>query len=309
MKGTYRFLLVALWAVVFLPALYFLTTPLYAYAAFGTSPPFLNADHLVKGAHYVQTVYLVQDRPDVDVPINAVLEIPESIRSWVTLDRGFSFTIPKGVQQFPVQVSVQIPQDAGLGAYHGNLTFTTAPTQSGQVTIALGAQVVINLTVGEGIYRNIHIPLIRFLDIEEGWNPRVQVKFANDGNVPEAFTGATYELLDQFGATRLAYLQKSEGFPEIPPFTIKEDIIEFPSSFRLGIGQYWGSVNFYQNDTLIGSQKTVFNVLKQGSLSGTWDQLALILKNNSIVAGGGFLAAILILFWFARMMRRKRRSS
>src|SRR3989344_3360725 len=72
-------------------------------AAFGISPPFLNADHLVPGAAYEQVIYLVQDHPDVDIPIKATLTVPESIKSWITIDKGFDFVIPQGTRQFPVK--------------------------------------------------------------------------------------------------------------------------------------------------------------------------------------------------------------
>jgi hypothetical protein len=269
-------------------------------AAFGISPPFLNATHLVKGSKYVQTIYLVQDQPEQDLTIKADLDIPERIRSWIALDKGFQFVIPKGTRQFPLQVTVQVPRDTELGSYHGTLTFTTVPGQAGQVTIALGAQVAINLTVGEGIYEKFSVALIRFMDIEEGWNPRVYVKFNNEGNIPEAFTGATYELLDQFGGTRLAYIQKSKGFPETPPFTVSDYIVEFPIDFHLGIGQYWASVNFYQRETLVASQKTVFNVLKRGSISSPTARFLSFLKENpgysagigAVIAGGAVFAVI-----------------
>ena len=103
--------------------------PSLTQAAFGISPPFLNADHLVKGAKYIQTIYLVQDQPNEDLNINAKLDLKEPARSWVTVDKGFNFVIPKGVRQFPVQVAINVPKDAGLGVYSGNLTFTGAPSQ------------------------------------------------------------------------------------------------------------------------------------------------------------------------------------
>ncbi len=274
-------------------------------AAFGISPPFLNAGHLVKGSKYVQTIYLVQDQPEQDLTIKADLDISDRIRSWITLDKGFEFVIPKGMRQFPLQVTVQVPRDTGLGSYHGSLTFTTVPGQAGQVTIALGAQVAINLTVGEGIYEKFSVALIRFMDIEEGWNPRVYVKFNNEGNIPEAFTGATYELLDQFGGARLAYIQKAKGFPETPPFTISDYVVESPIDFHLGIGQYWASVNFYQRETLVASQKTVFNVLKAGSISSPTARLLSFLKENPGYSIG--IGAIIVLGIAVVTIKKRRR--
>jgi hypothetical protein len=246
---------------VFVAAFFLLPVSL-THAAFGISPPFLNADHLVAGAKYQQTVYLVQDQPNQDLNIQANLTMDEPARSWVSIDKGFNFVIPQGVSQFPVTISINVPQGVTLGAYNGSLTFTTQPSSAGQVTIALGAQVAINLTVGTGTFEKYNVPLIQFPDIQEGQSPVVHVKFENDGNIPEAFDGATYELYDQYDSVRLAYVQKSSGFPTTAPFTISDYNVNFPLDFYLGIGEYWGVVNFYKNGQVVASQKTVFNVLK-----------------------------------------------
>lgn len=275
-----------------------------ANAAFGISPPFLNADHLVAGAKYVQTVYLVQSGADADLRIKADLEISQKVRSWITIDKGFDFIIPKGVRQFPVTVTVDVPQTEKFGSYNGTLSFTTAPDSAGQVTIALGAQVAINLIIGTETYRKFNVPIIKSLDIEEGWNPRVYARLNNEGNVEESFTGATFELLDQYGGTRLAFAQKAKNFPVVAPFTAGEFTIEFPVDFHLGIGQYWSVVNFYQNDKIVASQRAVFQVLKRGSISGPAAQFVGNFKSywayyvlGVVLVGGAFLT-----------LRRRRRS-
>jgi hypothetical protein len=277
-----------------------------AHAAFGISPPFLHAENLIKGSRYVQTIYLVQDQPNEDLPIEVALEISERVRSWITVDTGFNFIIPKNERQFPVRVIIQVPKNAELGAYNGRLTFTSKPGKAGQVTIALGAQVAINMTVGTNIYRKFTVPVVKPLDIEEGWNPRVYVKFNNEGNVPEAFDGGTFELQDQYGAVRLAYAQEPLELPETPPFTIHEYVVEFPIDFHLGLGQYWGSVSFYKNEKVVASQRTVFRVLNTGSLSGPVAILGSSPRKTIIY--GGIVAVFLgIVVFLAR--RRFRRTS
>lgn len=290
-----------------------LAAPLIAGAAFGISPPFINAQHLVRGAKYSQVVYLVQDQPNQTLPIKTAIDVDENIRSWITIDKGLNFEIPQGVRQFPVEITIQVPQDTPLGLYRGKISFTSDTArntggQDGQVSIALGVQVDLNLTVGEGVYEQFSVPVVKLLDIEEGWDPKVYFKLNNEGNVPERFTGATYELFDQFGGTRLAFGQKTEGFPETPPFTVGEHTIDFPLGFRLGIGQYWGNVKFYQNDTLVASQKTIFNVLERGSLSTPTAQVIDFLRNQWpwMLA---LVIAILAGLLFARRRRASRRAS
>jgi hypothetical protein len=277
--------------------------------AFGISPPFLNAGHLVPGATYVQTVYiLAQDQSlNADLPIQTTLTIPEPAHSWISIDKGFNFVIPKGTQQFPIQITVQVPKGASLGIYQGNLSIASAPSGTGQVTIALGTNIAINLTVGTDIYEKFSVPLITFPDIEDGWNPRVYVKFQNDGNVPEAFDGATYELIDQYGGTRLAYTQKNDGFPETKPFSTSEYTIEFPLDFHLGIGQYWANVAFYQHGKVVASQKTIFHVLEAGSITGVWGIIAHVLQNKAWITYGIIVLMIILLgtFWIYRRRRSR----
>lgn len=294
---TKNFLLIA---SVFIAGFFLLPVSL-THAAFGISPPFLNADHLVPGAKYQQTIYLVQDQPSQNLNIVANLTMDEPARDWVSIDKGFNFVIPQGVSQFPVTITISVPQNVTLGAYNGNLTFTTEPASAGQVTIELGAQVAINMTIGTGTFEKYSVPLIQFPDIEEGQSPVVHVKFENDGNVPEAFDGATYELFDQYDSVRLAYIQKSSGFPSTAPFTIADYNITFPLDFYLGIGQYWGQVNFYKNGQVVASQKTVFNVLK-----ATWfnEVLNYITDNWTYVLIGIIILVIILLLAFWRSKRR-----
>lgn len=278
--------------------------PSFASAAFGVSPPFLNATHLVPGVKYVQTIYLVQDRPDEDLPILAKLDISDRVRSWISLDKGYNFIIPKGTRQFPISVTVDVPKDAERLSYNGNLSIASQPSSKGQVTVALGANIAINLNVGNDIYEKYSIPVINFLDIEEGWNPKINVKFNNEGNIAESLSGATFEILDRFGSVRLAYIQKTSGFPETPPFTIGDYTIEFPIDFHLGQGQYWGIATLFdKNSKVVGSQRTVFNVLAPGSIGGTTAKIITYLKINWMYYAIG--AAIIIISGFV-VWRKKR---
>ncbi|MGC9599132.1 MAG: hypothetical protein ABSE18_01985 [Minisyncoccia bacterium] len=238
-------------------------------AAFGISPPFINADHLVPGVTYSQTVYLVQDQPDQNLEIRAALSVPDHIKPWISFDTGNDFIIPQGTRQFPVQITITVPKGESLGKYTGNVSFQSVPGKTGQVTIALGVNVSLSLTVGNDIYEKYSVPLIAFPDIEEGWNPKVAVRFENDGNIPESFDAATFDLYDEYDAVRLAFAEKQSGFPITPPFVTSNYVIEFPTSFHLGVGDYWAVVNFYKDNQAVASQKTVFHVLPAGSLSPT----------------------------------------
>ncbi|MEY4731653.1 MAG: putative transrane protein [Candidatus Parcubacteria bacterium] len=287
-------------------AVFVCVAPHHAVAAFGISPPFMHPTNLIPGSHYSQTIYLVQDKPDTDLGMRAILNVPDSIRPWFHIIPGERFSIPKGVRQFPVEIVADIPKDTGLGAYNGKLSFQTAPTSGGQVSIALGAEVDIALTVGNDIVRKIVVPIIRPLDIEEGWDPSVYIKVDNEGNVAERFNGAIFELYDQFGAGRLAYVQKQDGFPEIPAFSTQEFTLEFPTNFYIGVGQYWASITLLRDGKVEASAKTVFNVLKKGSIHTVTERFIRDLKKQWPYYAGG--AAVLVVVSALFLIRRKRRS-
>lgn len=293
--------------VILAAALFFLIGASTTHAgSFGSSPPYFTADHLVPGATFSQTIYLVQDDPSVDLPIQAQLTVPDAVKGWFSIDKGFSFTIPAGVRQFPVVVTVVVPKDAGLAKYDGTLVFTTSPSQTGQVSIALGTSIAVHLTIGNDIYEKYSVPSIQFATIEEGWNPRAIVKFENDGNIPEGFDSATFDIYDQYDAVRLAYITKESGFPQIPAFTTENDTIEFPTDFHLGVGQYWGIVTFYKNQQAVASLKTVFNVVPAGSILGPFGSFIYSIERNPTLLALVVVVILFVVFIIWNFTRRRR---
>ena len=123
-----------------------------AHAGFGVSPPLIKEDRLVKGISFERVIYLVQGNPDRDVPIE--LAVNSDISGWISFPQGMPITIPAGVQQYPLVVRIEVPQDAELGVYKGDIRITAVPDkadESGEVAIALGGLVKIDITVGEGV--------------------------------------------------------------------------------------------------------------------------------------------------------------
>ena len=277
-------------------------------AAFGVSPPFFNADHLVAGVTYSQTIYLVQDQPTADLPIKVTMSLPAHVQSWITLDHGLNFVIPQGVKQFPVTITAQVPQGEGLGKYSGNIVFASSPSPTGQVTIALGANVAVNLTIGNGVYEQYSIPTVSFPSIEEGWNPKVYFLFQNNGNIAEQLDSVVFNLYDQYDTVRLAYMTQQSGFSPVPPFTSKDFTVEFPTDFHMGVGDYWATATFYKNYQQITTYKGILHVLPPGSLSSPLQVFLTSLKNYWFLVVLGLVIILLIAYriWVVVARRRKR---
>lgn len=126
-----------------------LLSPKQALAGFGISPPYVNNDNLSRGSYYEQKIVLVRGDPTEDWKAEITVEV-NNANGWISIDKGNSFILPKDVNQVPIIVSVRVPQDASYGDYKGRIrirTMPVAPPEQGVVSIALGAQIDVNLRV------------------------------------------------------------------------------------------------------------------------------------------------------------------
>ena len=269
----------------------------FSAGAFGVSPPFVTSDRLTRGSSFDTTIFLVQGKPDVDLEIQAIFDVPENIRGWFSVDKGEKFTIPAGIQQFPIVVTTKVPKDAEYNIYQGYLRINTVPVrkEGEQVNISVGARVEINLTVGDNVIKDFTVKGLNILDIREGEYPQVIVTLQNLGNVPVAPDRATFELYDKYGEVRLAYAQ-TETLPEVAAFKTEEFIIEFPIDIKLGIGEYWGLARIYSAGAVTKELKTVFNVTEKKA-----DYMIYVIGAGAVVLVGIISALIL--------RRRSRRSA
>src|SRR3989338_2681357 len=100
-----------------------------AEAGFGVSPARIVEDRLVKGSVFERVVYFVQGTPDKDLSIK--IEIDDSdIKDWITTEPTGVAVIPKGTQQFPVLIRVNVPRDAKIGIYKGFVRASSLPQDS-----------------------------------------------------------------------------------------------------------------------------------------------------------------------------------
>ena len=257
MKSAYGYALIAVVALLF---------PLVADAGFGVSPPLIREDKLVKGIRLDRIVYLVQGAPDRAMQVELFVDSP--VKDWISFPQGNPVTIPQGVQQFPLAVEIAVPEDADLGIYKGSIRVTTVPDkadQAGEVAIAIGGVIDLDLTVGNDVIVDVDVRTIKILNIKEGNDPEADVTIVNNGNVGSAPDAATFELFNKFGELRLAYAE-SEAFESIPAFSERVEHLSFPIDIHLAPGEYWGHVKVYKDNQLLNELKTVFNVTERSAV-------------------------------------------
>lgn len=218
---------------------------------FGVSPPKIVENRLVPGSTLTRTIHLVQGTPEEDIGVLATVD-SEDMKGWISFEQGSEFVIPAGVQQFPFKVTISVPGDAELGQYKAFVRVKTIPKPAeggGQVAIALGGRIDVEVIVGDNVVVEFEVLSLRIDDIKEGKPLQVTARINNTGNVPTGPAGATFELFDKFGAIKLAVANADEKtLKEVPSFSEETLTLKFPIDIRLAPGEYRGHVRIFRDD-------------------------------------------------------------
>jgi len=252
-----------------------------AHAGFGISPPYVKTQHPIRpGGHYEQRIMLLRSTADEALEAHIQIEAPE-VADWITINKGNVFELPQGELQVPMVVEVDVPEEAEIGEYKGNINIKIRPKQEGQksgVAIALGARVDINLTVSQQTYVDYKIRKVDLLDTERlagiwDWplfsyffyRNKVDMKIENTGNVEAAPTRVSLDIYD-LKEERLLESQEETSLDTVKPFETKTVTADFPTD--LGAGQYWGKIKIYNDNEIIHKDKATFTVYAPGQKPG-----------------------------------------
>jgi len=232
------------------------------FAGFGVTPSGVSNHKLLPGSHFEQTIYLVQSKPEEDLLTTVEIEGPE-IKDWISIDRGFEFTIPAGNQQFPIKVIVDVPKDAEFKHYSGKMWIKTAPEDRGEgmVTVALGAMAYLDLTVSTEEVYGFVFRGISIADAEEGRPINIIITLQNVGNLEDKPTKIHLDVHDAYLTKILQSNDITKGIETIKPFETKGIEVKFPN--KLALGAYFGEIKVYKDDKVIGDAKTSFHVIER----------------------------------------------
>ncbi len=269
-----------------------LSWALNAQAGFGISPPYVKSDKIIPGTHYEQRIVLLRSSAEEALKAEISINAPE-ISSWLKIDKGESFDLPKNELQVPMIVMVEVPKDADIGKYTGYINVRIAPKdeQSGGVAIALGARIDIDLNVTnetfpDFVIRELSIPDFEVLKAPWKWpifsyffyRSKVIMKIENTGNVKIAPTKVH---LDIYTLDEKTLLESNDdkSIKKINPFETEN--VEAAFRTKLMIGQYWGKIKIYKDEEIVRNDKVAFTVMPAGTLPGgnnlgIWPWLMLI---------------------------------
>ena len=285
----------------------FISLPFVASAGFGVSPPEIKTDRLIPGSHFETTIFLVRGVPDDPVDIKITVDSKE-IKNWITFEQGTNFIIPAGVQQFPLNVIIDVPEKAPLDIYKAFIRINTNPKkviESGEVAVSIGGRVDVELTIGDDLISSFLIKRVQILDVREGDFPKVSITIENTGNTPIAPGSVSFDLFNKFGDVRLAFAEITD-IEDIPSFKKDTITLEFPIDIKMAIGEYWGTVRIYDEDgKSVSEVKNVFNVKEGGLVAAFTSVLPLSVNFVIPIIIVLFAFFLFIFFWIKRSRKRR----
>lgn len=284
-----------------------------AQAGFGISPPYVKTDKpIFAGSHYEQRITLLRSSADDDLEAKITIDAPE-IESWISLDKGDVFDLPKGKYQVPMIVKVDIPKDAEIGKYKGHINIRISPKSSDRkagVAIALGARVDIELEVTDETFVDFIVKKVDIPDFEEFTKPwswpifsfffyklNVDIKLENTGNVMIAPTKVHVDVYD-LSEKKLMGSYDDKSIAAVDPFKQGDTKASFRT--KLPAGQYWGKIKIYKDKDIVRKDKVIFTVRKAGSTAGglkmPWQAWAMMIGLILLILGI-LLTAIKLRSW------------
>lgn len=252
-----------------------------AHAGFGISPPYLKTDKpIFPGSNYEQTITLLRSSADDELVAKITVNAPE-IEPWISIDKGYTFDLPKGQLRVPMLVKVDVPSSAEIGNYKGYINVRISPKNGGGgsgVSIALGARIDIDLSITDKAYLDFNIRQVTIPDFEQlglpwkwkifSWffyRTRVNMKIENTGNTKVAPSKVHIDIYD-LTEKELLESYEDNSINKIEPFTTDMVTASFPTN--LGPGQYWGKVKIYKEKDIVYKDKIAFTVMSNGELPG-----------------------------------------
>jgi hypothetical protein len=246
-----------------------------AFAGFGITPPYLRSETLTQGSHFTQEIVIVRGDPVEDLKTEITLNVP-GINQWITVDKGLNFILPKGQQQVPIVLTVDVPKDAEFGAYTGNIRIRTSSLNEATtgVSIALGAQVDVDLKVVNEIY-NFDVRRVELSEAEEGhkvwWldfpgKINFFMHIENTGNVPATPSRVHFDIYSKVGAKLLESVDSTNNIEKIDAFATKKVAAELPT--WLPPGGYLIKFSIYKKDQISKSGELSLSILPRGTIPG-----------------------------------------
>ena len=287
-------------------------------AGFGITPPYVENAELTRNSIYEQRIMLVRGNPAFDMNAEISVDVPGA-NDWITIEPGREVLLPAGEQRVPIVVRLQIPNNARYDQYTGHIRIRTRAVDEGDrgggaVSIALGAQVNVDIHVIDRVIREFEIRRASIADFNEArtvwWleypgKMVLSMDLKNTGNVPVAPSRVTVDIYDTRGEEHLERIEHTNRIRRVDPF--KTDKVEAHLPSHLPAGSYRGRFSIYNGDEVVREGELSFGI-RAGTIEGDrgYGFMGLSLWHKFTIVGPLVFIVLLIvvpIFVFSRKAR------
>jgi hypothetical protein len=250
--------------------------PAVSHASFGITPPYVRNTSLTRNSTYEQQILLVRGNPNVALRAEVTIDAPE-IQDWIEIVEGTNIPLPRGEQKVPMTVRVTVPPDADFADYAGKIRIRTLPADDqvaeGVVSISLGAQVDIDLSVIDRVIEDFRVRKITVNDLNEGkkvgWlyfpgKINFGMLIENTGNVDIAPSTVQFRIFDRAGSVLLEETKHTGRLKKIAPYATEEITASLPT--RLPAGSYIARYSIMNGEEIKQEGELNLSILPYGTL-------------------------------------------
>lgn len=289
-----------------------------AHAGFGITPPYVRNASLIRNVAYEQQILLVRSDPAAPLQANITIDVP-GINDWFTIKEGNSFLLPAGQDKIPMTVVVNVPENAPYKTYTGNIRIKTGAADGqvpgGAVSISLGAQIDVEITVIDKQIKDFRVRKIGISDLNEGhkfgWlyfpgKMQFEMLIENIGNVKIAPAKVVFRMYDATGQILLEETEHTNKIKKVLPFEQDTVFAELPT--RLPRGAYLARYTIYNEDEVKQEGEFSVSILPYGTLQVAgygFMGLSLAHKLSVLVPVFVVLASIVAILVRSTRIRRK----
>ena len=244
-----------------------------AQAGFGIAPPSIDNPNLLRGSHYEKEIFLLRGESNEDIQATVTVYAPDfpEILDWISIDKGSSFILPKGINQFPIVVSIDVPKKAKYKDYKGYIDVRSEANQNEKdagVAILLGARIQIALSVSDKPVPDFKVNAVDILTVAECCSLKYSMVIENTGNVEARPTKVQLRVYHGYEKERLLHVTEvdDEDLAWVKTNKTKEIIATFP--LKLKPGRYWGEAHVFRGSQILRTDKMYFTVTPGRTIFG-----------------------------------------
>lgn len=231
-------------------------------AAFGISPPWIVNENLRPGDNLVYAINLSSNGLAEDMTIDTRFEGDPKIAQWLTVMNKAELVMKEGKSTVPMLIGVNIPEDAKIGRYTGNLRVNTVSTTGNQANVAvlLGGNIDINLNIIDYDVTDYWIQSIVTEPITEGQDIDLRIRVKNIGNTNVDSIMTTASIVDFKTGAELVNTSAEKLSIVVYPQVIAEPILTIKAP-QLTAGNYWLNVESFKDNESIYKSRIYLTVV------------------------------------------------